>query len=60
MADSSPTEAEAQTSAASFTAPASALAASEFAPDILATGPAARTGLLASHRSGPRTYDRLG
>lgn len=41
-------EAEAEAYAASFTAPGSALAASEFVPDILATDGAARVGLLAS------------
>jgi pimeloyl-ACP methyl ester carboxylesterase len=42
------TEAEALAYAASFTAPGSALAASGFVPDILATDGAARAGLLAS------------
>ncbi len=42
------TEAEATSFAASFTAPGSALPASEFVPDILATDGAARAGLLAS------------
>jgi pimeloyl-ACP methyl ester carboxylesterase len=41
-------EAEAEAYAASFTAPGSALATSEFVPDILATDGAARVGLLAS------------
>ncbi|WP_300612599.1 alpha/beta fold hydrolase [Trebonia sp.] len=42
------TDAEATSFAASFTAPGSALPASEFVPDILATDGAARAGLLAS------------
>jgi pimeloyl-ACP methyl ester carboxylesterase len=42
------TEAEATAYAASFTAPGSALPASTFVPDILATDGAARAGLLAS------------
>ena len=41
-------EAEAEAYAASFTAPGSTLATSEFVPDILATDGAARVGLLAS------------
>jgi pimeloyl-ACP methyl ester carboxylesterase len=41
-------EAEAQAYAASFTAPGSSLATSEFVPDILATDGAARSWLLAS------------
>ena len=41
-------EAEAQAYAATFTAPGSALPASAFVPDILATDGAARAGLLAS------------
>jgi len=42
------TEAEATAYAATFTAPGSALPASTFVPDILATDGAARAGLLAS------------
>ena len=41
-------EAEARAYAASFTAPGSSLATSEFVPDILTTDGAARAGLLAS------------
>jgi pimeloyl-ACP methyl ester carboxylesterase len=45
-------EAEAEAYAASFTAPGSALPASEFVPDILATDGAARAALLASIAAG--------
>jgi pimeloyl-ACP methyl ester carboxylesterase len=46
--NASVSEAEAEAYAASFTAPDSALASSEFVPDILATDGAARAGLAAS------------
>ena len=45
-------EADAEAYAAAFTAPGSALPASEFVPDILATDGAARAGLLASIGAG--------